>query len=47
MSNLSNKYWMDRGNLIIKGASDNSEDSKNLSTTDKFKQFAVDRLQRF
>lgn len=46
MSNLSRKYWMDRGNLVIKGASDNSNETQNISNKDKFRQFAVGRLQR-
>lgn len=46
MSNLSTKYWMDRGNLVIKGGSDNSEYNQNQSDEEKFRTFAVLRLQR-
>lgn len=46
-SNLGNRYWMDRGSLVVKGGSDNSFVNNEVSTEEKFKIFALLRLQRY
>lgn len=46
-SNLGNKYWMDRGSLVVRGGTDNSTSNLEQSTEDKFKMFAVMRLESY
>lgn len=38
---------MDRGSLVVRGGTDNSTSNIEQSTEDKFKMFAVMRLERY
>lgn len=47
-SSLGNKYWVGRGNLVIKGCYDYSNSNKEPdSEVERLKMFAAMRLERF